>query len=435
MGTFSLSRLRKNYFTYSNWKIVGIIDSDGTFGFKITKRKGGKIGFGLITAIRQKTANQEFLAHLRTQLGVKAQLRRRITGTLKSGQPKESTVLDIAWTTQAGQKLLKILKKCKPRCSGKLRDYLIGLKFLEALQNKYIRKSIQSKQWSVKVKENVTAVAAILLWFQTSNQVNPLSKTRKKGSTPQTWFDYLKPSQFELEEGQKLFETMLKEIESKVQAHEKYLQSGKARLPLDYICGFYVGDGCISISFNAQTMRGEKNKTFTMAKEKTPKAKINVFKLHRRFWFIDRKSNKRYKRILRFNGARMRLKYTTYFSLTGDSSTFSLFQAVASTLGAGQVSAKANKNTSVYRIRSWGEMKRIVFPLLDTVDLPSFRQRQFQKFKTALTYFQGQAYRDRKNTRKLITLLHDMNSGGMYRRKKKGSLIRGLRKFFKQKDK
>jgi hypothetical protein len=227
------------YFTYSNWEIVGILDSDGSIQLKLTKRKGNKMGYGLVFAFSQAERNNELLYQFKKQLGVKAKIRTNITGKLANGEDKKESILDVAWTPPAGKALLKILKKCPPRCTSKLRDYLIGLIFLDGLKNNYILEKVRFKNWSAATKEKVSAVASVLLWFQMSNEVNPDSKTSKKKSTPQQWFDYLKQDSFEQAEGKKLFEIYLKEIESKLKAHEQYLTSGKARLPLDYIRGFF----------------------------------------------------------------------------------------------------------------------------------------------------------------------------------------------------
>jgi hypothetical protein len=181
------TQLQRNYFTYSDWKIVGIIDSDGSFAFRLTKRKDNKVGFNLLNVITQTERNKELLVHLRDQLGVTAQLRTTITGKLASGADKKCCVLDIAWTTKGGQKLLQIFKKCPPRCPGKYRNYLIGQILLESLQNKYILKKIDSQSWRPALKERISSAVAVLLSFQTSNEINPYSKTRKKESTPEEW--------------------------------------------------------------------------------------------------------------------------------------------------------------------------------------------------------------------------------------------------------
>lgn len=209
---------QNTFFTFSNWTLVGIIDSDGGFAYKLTLRKGNKVGFGLVTVITQAAANDAFLHDIHNQLGLSAKLQRKATGKLQNGQDKVSTVLNAAWTTKGGKKLLKIFKKCKPRCPGKYHDYLIGLVFLEILENKYVLKRVEHESWSHDTKVTVSAVAAIFLYFQKANELNPYSKTRKKESTPQEWLAHLQPSQFELAEGQKLYQTLMKEIDTKVEA-------------------------------------------------------------------------------------------------------------------------------------------------------------------------------------------------------------------------
>jgi hypothetical protein len=199
----------------------------------------------------------------------------------------------------------------------------------------------------------------------------------------------------------------------------------------DYIRGFYIGDGCISISLNTKRDPNDYSAKFYRWKQTSGKSNMNIFRLQPRFWFFERKGKIRFKSILRFHGIPLKIHYDVYFSLAGDYYTQSLFEAVHSTFGAGNIGAKPEDNSSVYQLRGWEKAKNIVFPFLDNQDLPTFRQKQFQIFKAALAAYRGQTYKNLKNTKKLLVLLHDMNQGGKYRRQSKSTALYNFRKFFK----
>jgi hypothetical protein len=192
--------------------------------------------------------------------------------------------------------------------------------------------------------------------------------------------------------------------------------------------GSLIGDGCISISYR---IRKEKLKKGIFVK----KTKGNIFRYYRRFWFIERIKQVALKRIARFGSNPSSICYGTYFSLTGDRTTNTLFQAVRSTFGVGQLLISDKHNSSVFRISGWKNAKNFVFPFLDNTDLPSFRQEQFQNFKLLLPYFEQQAYCNQKNVKKLVKLLYKMNRRGYFRRQTERKILHSFRIFFKTRKK
>lgn len=189
---------------YKEWTVVGLLDSDGGFNIRLTERKDNKVGCSIAIAFSQKTKNKEVVERVKEFLNSETKI-----VDVKSNNKKETSTFTVAFDSKPGQKMFDVLKRKSSFSPSKYKDYLIGLIFFEYLKNKYILKEIESKDLSLNVQEKISSVAIIFLLYQMSNESNPNSKSRKRIKKAKDWLNYLQPSNFEFEEGNKLLNFLI----------------------------------------------------------------------------------------------------------------------------------------------------------------------------------------------------------------------------------
>jgi hypothetical protein len=349
----------KTLYRYKHKTIVGIFDSDGSITIRVLKRKNSGVGFTVLASFTQATRNKDVLEPIAEELGATSMYNFHSKG-------RDTSRLDINFNTEAGKKLLKILKKYPPKSPGKRRDYLIALKVFEFAQNRtFSAEELAILPITPASKEKICSAAAVFLTYQMVNESKRATAGRKLKA--ESWYKQITLSNDELKQSLILGKSLLEKIE----AEENFLRqlltgaivvNGRVRqlkLSIAYLVGFYIGDGSFQIWITLP----------------------NPYK---------------------------KLSITPCFTLVEGTYGADILKGVMLTLGEGSISTY-QVEASRYKLDGWRRCSEIIIPMFKKYWLPATRQKQFNTFVTVCTMGTNRRHLTRSGLIEMVNLCWDMN--------------------------
>lgn len=362
---------------YKNKTIVGLHDGDGTHTIRVLHRINNNIGWTVLSSFGQSTKNVDVLEPVQATLG----------GCMTSyvdNKGRKSSRLDVNFNTPAGATWLKILKRYKPRVPGKRRDYLIAEKVstfaktrtLPGLDNICKNNNLRS--------DKVGNVAALILTYKMTNesQRDPSSVQRKKVKTFYYWIQHLKPTVQEFKYGKILARNLLAAIELEENQLRYSLTQNKCKLSNDYIVGYFIADGSLTISIDL-------------------KAPFKNFSAEPEFT----------------------VKECAYSK--------DILQAFLYKFGGGSVISDSKRDAyAFYKLTGWGRNLELIVPIFSRYALPKSRQVQFKAFSKACHMAVKGQHLTRSGFERFLKIVWPMCDDGIHRETPEHVMLANAQKYF-----
>lgn len=264
--------------TYNDYTIVGLLDSDGTHTIRVLRRKTPSLGFTVLSSFSQTTSNFDAIETIiQSYEEAKGYNFAQHTVLKKDDSERQSSRLDINWNTSSGEKFLEMLQNKQSLSPGKLRDFKIAekvnafskdrqlleldpTKFIESngtytlesvsLTGETVKITLEERKLAEKTlkKENIKQIAIAYLARQTTEKYKEEqsypAKLALRFKEIELDCEHIQATPEEKALGYKLGKYFTFKIE---QFYKDACNSirNKSSIPNDSIVGMHIGDGTL----------------------------------------------------------------------------------------------------------------------------------------------------------------------------------------------
>lgn len=278
---------------YTDYSIVGLLDSDGGHTVRVLQRTTPSLGFTVLTSFNQSTHNFDAIeAILKSYEDAKDYSFEQHTNLKKDNTKRKSSRVDLNWNTPSGERFKEMLENKKSLAPGKQRDFLTAKKVYEFANHRdllelnpvefkaqngtypLVEKSIDEKSGTVEITENeltfsnqplkrkdkVAQIAIAYLARQNSEKYKESpAKLQERWNQIEANSIHIEATLEEKTIGYKLGQYFTFQIEQKYkEACESICR--ETSIPLDYFIGMHIGDGTFGCEIRIGTQPGRRRR-------------------------------------------------------------------------------------------------------------------------------------------------------------------------------
>jgi hypothetical protein len=337
--------MSKNNNEIPNAMFLGVFDADGSvliciddLSIKGNKENIEKQPFSIriVYEFSQSNSKQDLVIKVAEKFG----------GSITTNQ---KSVFRVSPTKEVGNKVRELLLETPPRHPGRFRDFLLSEQILSLLN-----------QEAQKTKSGLVT----LIQLAYNNSVNRVARKTLSGIARkhpiQYWFDKIKLTEKEFNEGMDSANLILESVEKKVSVLETELLNTK--FSSDYILGAHFGDGGFTVALGWNPT----NKAF-------------------------------------------RLRCIPEWTISGENEAYC--QAFVHSLPYKSDVNKAGPNYFKFRVSGIAECRKVL-SIFDNIWLPDYKQNQYQTFKKAVELLSAKKHFSKEGIITLVDLVYTMSEKG-----------------------